>query len=364
MINRTISGSLTLSSVDSAFTGYLRSLSILVIVFGHVGGFWFFRPYSEFLHVFVAIFFFLSGAVNYYSYNRTKKIFVYYAKKLISLLVPYYLLCLLSLFVFIVANNRIPHFDLHHLIMWLQIRPSPDIHPFPIGQVWFIHTLFFITLLSPVWFYLNEKKPRLLVLIIIGLFIFSSFKFIYPVNDYFFFFGNNIYLPLIHSMFYVSGIILFSSEKSPSKISLITVLSSMVFISIMLILYLDINPDYEYHIEAPDMYYCAGCFAAISLFLLIKKEIVEFIDQNAGIIRLAGFLNKHAFSFYLMHTFAIFLVEISFFSHFNFKKNVAYGILKLCMVFATTTLLVIPFTKCSHAVTHAVSSVFGLNSKS
>lgn len=364
MINRTASEALTLSSVDSAFTGYLRSFSILVIVFGHVGGFWFFRPYSEFLHVFVAIFFFLSGAVNYYSFKRSKNIFVYYAKKMISLLVPYYLLCLLSLFVFIITYNRIPQFDLSHLIMWLQIRPSPDIHPFPVGQVWFIHTLFFITLLSPVWFYLKEKNLRILVLSTIGLFIFSFLTFIYPVNDDLFFFGNNIYLPIIHSMFYAAGIILFSSGRFFSKKTLIAVIFGMVFISILLVFFLDLNPDYEYHIEAPDMYYCAGCFAAISFFLLFKKEIVVFIDQNAGVKRLAGFLNKHTFSFYLMHTFAIYLVELSFFNHFNFKKNVMYGIVKLCMVFATTALFVIPFTKCSQAVTHVVSSVVGLNSKS
>lgn len=363
MINRTAREAPTLSSVNSDFTGYLRSFSILVIVFGHVGGFWFFRPYSGFFYVFVAIFFFLSGGVNYYSFKRSKSIFVYYAKKMISLLVPYYLLCLLSLFVYIVANNRIPQFDLTRLIMWLQIRPSPDIHPFPVGQVWFIHTLFFITLLSPIWFYLKEKNPRVLVLTIIGLFLFSSLEFIYPINDDLFFFGNNIYLPIIHSMFYAAGIILFSSGRCFSKKSLIAFLFCMVFISILLLFFLGLNPDYEYHIEAPNMYYCAGCFASISLFILLKKEIVVFIDQNTGIKRLAGFLNKHAFSFYLMHTFAIFLVEISFFNHFNFKKNVMYGIVKLCMVFATTTLLVIPFTKCSQAVTHAVSSAVGINSK-
>ncbi len=43
----------TLSDDDSLFLAYLRGISILVIVFGHVGGFWIFRPYSEFLNVFV-----------------------------------------------------------------------------------------------------------------------------------------------------------------------------------------------------------------------------------------------------------------------------------------------------------------------
>lgn len=45
-----------LNQKDSRFLAILRSLSIFVIVFGHVGGFWLFRPWSEFLHVFVPIF--------------------------------------------------------------------------------------------------------------------------------------------------------------------------------------------------------------------------------------------------------------------------------------------------------------------
>lgn len=63
-----------LSHTDSTFLLYLRSLSIFIIVFGHVGGFWVFKPYSEFLQVFVPMFFFISGAVSFYSFNRSSNL--------------------------------------------------------------------------------------------------------------------------------------------------------------------------------------------------------------------------------------------------------------------------------------------------
>ena len=58
---------ISFSREDSQFLAYLRSLSILVIVFGHIGLFWVYKPYSEFLHVFIPIFFFISGADWKYS---------------------------------------------------------------------------------------------------------------------------------------------------------------------------------------------------------------------------------------------------------------------------------------------------------
>jgi peptidoglycan/LPS O-acetylase OafA/YrhL len=86
-----------ISPTDSRFLAYLRGLAILVIVFGHCGGGWVFKPYSGFLNVFVPVFFSLSGAVCYHSYRRSHSVGDYITKRVVGLLTPYYLLCLLSL---------------------------------------------------------------------------------------------------------------------------------------------------------------------------------------------------------------------------------------------------------------------------
>ena len=48
---------ININSEDSLLLKYSRGLSIFVIVFGHVGGFWFYDPYSRFLLVVNAVFF-------------------------------------------------------------------------------------------------------------------------------------------------------------------------------------------------------------------------------------------------------------------------------------------------------------------
>lgn len=58
----------TLDPINSDIFKYYRGLSIIIIVFGHVGGFWFYEPYSRFLLVFNSVFFlFLVG----YQYIHT-----------------------------------------------------------------------------------------------------------------------------------------------------------------------------------------------------------------------------------------------------------------------------------------------------
>ena len=164
-----------LAATDSSFLAYLRGFSIFVIVFGHVGGFWFYRPYSEFLHVFVSIFFYISGAVSYYSFNRVKSVKTYYIKRFTGLLVPYYLMCILSLLVFFIVNQKLPAFSVDSVLKWIEIRPSNALMSFPLGQVWFLHTLFFIILASPLFFLLHAKTNRkVLFVIMCGIVMFSA----------------------------------------------------------------------------------------------------------------------------------------------------------------------------------------------
>ena len=198
---------------DSNFLSYLRGLSIFVIVFGHVGGFWVFRPYSEFLHVFVPIFFFISGAVSFYSFNKTSSITKYYLKRLLGLLIPYYQFCILTFLGFFIINRQFPSFDVNNILELIQIRPSNAIMPFPVGQIWFLHTLFFIILISPLYFFLQKKKESILFFFIVIIVIFSGIQLFIEIDNSIFLLGNNLYKPLVHSIFYIFGIICFSTNR-------------------------------------------------------------------------------------------------------------------------------------------------------
>ena len=193
-----------ISKEDSAFLTYLRSISIFIIVFGHIGGFWAFKPYSEFLHVFVPVFFFISGAVSLPSYTRSKSIFHYYLKRFTGLLVPYYLLCLLCLLVSILQNGEIPLFDWHNLSLWLQLSPPGGASPFPLGHIWFLHTLFFIILISPLYFHFVNNKKILAILLFLAITP-SAIQLIYDIDNSFYLFGNNLFKPTVHSSFFIFG---------------------------------------------------------------------------------------------------------------------------------------------------------------
>lgn len=201
-----------LSSSDSYFLANLRSISIFAIVFGHVGGFWLFKPYSELLNVFVPVFFFISGAVSWNSYEKNPNIKNYYLKRFIGLLVPYYLLCFISLFLFVALNKHLPQFDLGNLLMWAQLRPTSSISPFPVGQIWFLHTLLIIILISPVFFYLKKHCYPLIVLLMFVFIAISGIQHFVDIDDAFYLFGNNCYKPLVHSSFFIFGMICFGSS--------------------------------------------------------------------------------------------------------------------------------------------------------
>ena len=112
---------------DSEFLAVLRALSIVVIVFGHVGGFWIYPPWSEFLQVFVPIFFFISGAVSYNGYLKSESATYYVVKRIIVLLVPYYCMCIIALLVYVVNHAGLPSFSLSSLMKWIAIRAAKEI---------------------------------------------------------------------------------------------------------------------------------------------------------------------------------------------------------------------------------------------
>jgi peptidoglycan/LPS O-acetylase OafA/YrhL len=332
---------------DSKFLASFRAISIFVIVFGHVGGFWVFRPYSEFLHVFVPIFFFLSGAVSFFSYNRTHRITEYYEKRFLGLLVPYYLLCILSLFVFVVINKQLPTPDMSYFLKCIQIRPSNAIMPFSFGQVWFLHTLFFITLMSPLYFFLQRINKYILPLIMTIIVMLSGVQLILDIDNYFIIAGNNLYRPLIHSSFYIFGIICFSSDRVNRLNFLAPFFVFCVVVSVFLVYFLNLNIDYAFHIYAPDLYYVLGSLSAIIAALIVKNNFVKLIQHSRLLEKILWFFHKHTFSIFLLHTFSIFISEELFGLVDPPQKTITYGLIKLVVVLAITCTLAIPFTQLS-----------------
>jgi len=341
----------TLSSDDSRFLAYSRGMAILVIVFGHVGGFWFLPPYSEFLYVFVPVFFFLSGAVSYFSYLRSKTTAEYLRKRLIGLLVPYYLLCILSLTVYVGVRATLPALSLGKVVSWLSIRPTGDITGFPMSQVWFLHTLFVISGISPAYFWLYHRKPWFLLSLMFLSIALSGIQIVTRIDNYFFLAGNNLYTPIVHSFFYILGFAYFSSSSLRSKRLLCAAVLFCLILGIGILILWRLDADYTYHTHPPDLYYVAGSLAAIGGWLISKETLLGMCKKLPLVARVLSFTYRYTFPIYLLHTFSIYLCEELFGLVEPQGHYVRYGIIKLTLVLIVTCVLSIPFGALSTSLT-------------
>jgi len=340
-------GSPKLRDEDSDFLAYLRSFSIFVIVFGHVGGFWVFRPYSELLHVFVPIFFFISGAVSLNSYNKSSNLIDYYLKRLAGLMIPYYLLCFLILFIYFQINSHLPTFNILNILRWIQINPPPTTMSFLVGQVWFLYTLFIIILASPLYFLIIQQNRIILVILMVVLVILSGMQLVFNINKFFNFIGNNLFLPLVHSSFYIFGILWISSNQI-RNLKLMTILLVFCMVtSIFMLKLFKLNIDYAFHLFPPDLYYISGSFSAILIALILKDSFVRIVNKLIYLKNIFNFFYRHTFSIFLLHPFSIYLAETIFRLVNPVKKTIAYGIIKLIIVLIISCILAVPFSKIS-----------------
>ena len=340
-----------LSEKDSHFLAHLRSVSILMIVLGHVGLGWFFRPWSGIITDFVAMFFFISGAVLFHSYKRSKTLSNFYWKRLLSLYVPYFLLCVLSLIVYIFLHKgQVPQFDLRNFLSWVQIRPNIDLMPFNIGQVWFLHTLFVISIISPVIFFaISDGKFIYLWIIVSFLLLLSAIQLFYDVDNYFFIQGNNLYKPLIHTIFFSLGAWCFSgNEKSNYERKTYFIFACVcVTLCVLLVNFLFLDIGYDHHTYAPDLYYVIGSLASISIFMSFKDLFMWFVSLNNYLLFFFKVLYVYTMPIYLLHSFSIFVCE-NIFGLVHPKNNfVIYGISKFLLVMTLTLLISYPFLRLS-----------------
>lgn len=347
-----------LSINDSVFLARLRSVAILIIVFGHVGGFWAYRPYSEFLHISVPIFFFLSGAVSFFSYKKSKTIRNYYFKKIINLIVPYYLVCILSLIVYVFIYGNMPLFDFWKLEAWLLIRAPNNIMPFPIGQVWFLYDLILILLLSPIYFNIYSANKVSIFYIMIVFVILSFVKIYYNVGPYFTIASFNFYNPFVFSLFFIFGAIFYSNSNHKYERIILTIFAVLSITACLLMVHFTgINIDCAFHNIPPDFYFVSVSFFVIFVLLLFRDKMVIY-SNNKIMNDIFNFLHKHTFSIFLLHTFSIFISEKILGLQNPSKKNYQYGILKFCVVLIITCFISIPFTKLSNYITNGIHKLY------
>ena len=334
-----------LLKIDSEFLAYLRGVSIFIIVFGHVGGFWVFGSYSGLLHLSVTTFFFLSGAVSYYSFLRAGSVRQYYIKRISGLIIPFYLLGILSLFVYLATYRHLPSLSMENIIMWLTVKPVKTITPFPIGQVWFLHTLLIISIVSPLYYKLYEKNKSILILILIIFLSISCIQAFIDIDEYFYIGSHNFFKPIVHSIFFISGFVYFTypQYKNNKQILLLMFVLS-ILLCFGMVLVMNQEFDFSKHTFAPDIYYVFGTYSLLSLLFLLQNFIIKVVNRIKPVYIFLRFMYKHTFSIFLLHSFAIYLSEVVFNIVEPQNKDFIYGVKKLLIVLLITFILSVPYS--------------------
>lgn len=349
---------------DSNYLKILRSISIFAIVFGHVGGFWMYPPWSEFLNVFVPVFFFLSGAVSYNGFIREGNVFQYLSRRIIGLLVPYYGICIIAFAVFIIENRAFPVFNVVNLARWVTVTPGNSIMPFPLGQVWFLHTLIVITIISPLLFWLYRKHLLIFVILLCGSLSISAVPMILNFSPSFEIFGQNLFKPAVHLLFFCLGFVVFDSNKFRSPVVSSMIVVVCIAVSVVIVKMFNVNPSYAKHTYSPDLYYVVGSIGAIFLFIFMQPYIVRvFKCFPSFVMNISEFFFKHTFAIYLLHSLSIFFVENVFGLVHPKEKTVLYGVVKLILVLFFTLMLSPLFTSITCVIVNKMRTVLFVYNK-
>ena len=332
-----------LSTFDQKYLAYLRGFAILTIVFGHVGGYWAIDPYSSYLHASGStFFFFLSGPILCHNYFKAQSISHFYIKRYANLLIPYYLICLLSLFYYFTLFGRMPEIEISNVLRWITINPSNDIMPFPLGQLWFLHVYIMLFLFSPLIFYLYKNNFQIIKAIFFLSILFSFVPFFLKKKISFYLLGFNLLDGFFFLSFFILGIWSFDKERKISKFIIL-------YLPILLFFLMNRNYNVSSSFENRDIVACLVTYSFIGFVYTFKKYIFCVLDFKI-IKNILNFCHKHTFSIYLTHTFLILVSEKYFGLDGSGGRTIFYGINKFLVVIVFTCMVSYFFTLISKRV--------------
>ena len=342
---------LSLSKDDSNYLDLLRGVSIFRVVLAHLGLSWIYPPYSGYIMIFLPVLFFVSGAVSFYSFRRCTSVYNFLYKRLITIGAPYYVIVLFSFIIFWMFDGW-KGVDYYSIYQWLSFNPVAvsDSMPYPMGQVWFLHVLVLLTILSPLIFAFSVSRPFILIIPIVISFIFALVQNLQNIGLYFIFDKHNFFQALSNMGFYFFGAYYYANIERFSNSVLIVLSLILSSVAVVLAVYINSSnamPDHAYN---PDLFYISISFVAIFILLVIKPWVVSFVDQISFLKKTLLFVSYHSYSIYMLHSLLIFWSE-KFLGLKGVMGEPLLAVYKVIFVLAGTALLSVPVSYISKKVT-------------
>lgn len=353
--NSSYSPSIEISSGDRLFLDRIRGLSILRVVLVHLGLSWFYPPYSQFVHVFLPLLFFVSGAVSFFRFKRASGAPKYIVRRLFSIVMPY---CLIVLGVFLylwIIGLRFPEFNETELLEWLLINPESVNMPFPMGQVWFIHAMAIMIILSfPIFFVSKMCSWPLLIGIVFSLML-PILQQVYDIDSKFNFFGNNLYQALSNLGFFLFGEYYYSRKEIFSTLALLLLIFLLFWVFLNIYIF-ETNINMADHTYETDFYYPTSSYFAI-LFVILGKPLIDgFLNRINIMDRFAMFLSRNAYAIFMLHFFVLYYVETNF-GLVKVADDPLLAILKIILIVSYSCIITIPVTRVSGYMVKGIENI-------
>ncbi|PXX90729.1 hypothetical protein DIT71_09280 [Marinobacter vulgaris] len=342
-----------ISSDDRIFIDRLRGLSIIRVVLVHLGLSWFLTPYSQFIHVFLPILFFVSGAISYPVYLRAESIRYYSFKRLLSIIIPYYLIVGFIVSIYYLFFASFEELSPYTLARWFLVSPATEMMPFNLGQIWFLRALIIIILISIPLFLFARVSLKILAIPIFISIILSASELVWNISSIFYIGFFNFYQPIVNMGFFFFGAYYYAAAEnfSSKKLSLLFLIS--LFLSYASFKYFDLDLNMANHTFSPNLYYISLSFAVIFLVLLLKPVIQLIFEKIKIIDKFVGLYSKHAYGVFIIHSFLIHYSEVEF-GWENVASDPLRAIFKVSFVLFGSLLIAIPVTKITKPVTSLI----------
>lgn len=317
------------------FIDCLRGLSILRVVLGHLGLFWILRPYSEFLHALLPLLFLVSGAVSFGSFLRSDNSGRFLLRRLVVIVSPYYVLVALALAAGLLwqqALNYAPSGDA--LLRLLALNPKKGDLFFPIGQVWFLHALLLITLVSIPLFMLARRAAGVLWLPVMLSLLLGTAQLFTNLSPSLTLLGHNTYQAWSNMGFFFFGAWYMQYHEQRWLAQVLPWLAAgSALIAVLAVRLSGGEVGLSHHSYAPDLYYLACSFCALTLILALKPLLIRLFLALPRLKQFLLFTSVHAYSIFLLHSFFIFASEY-WLGLANVSGRPFYALAKIALVLA------------------------------
>lgn len=279
----------------------IRGLAILVMILLHTNAYFLKNPISFFTwdwgQFAVPLFIFCSSYVFFkknYQFANTLGLFKFIKKRILRLLVPYYLF--VAFFLILLLTKEPQKLSLKYLLSSLTINGGIDIN-------WLVLLFVYFSIIMPFTQWAYQKK-RALFYSFLSFSFFSSVVFMFYRPD----FNYRLIMWLPWSLLIIISLYIYKFENN-NKLMLLGFAGSLILFITSRLIQINLNHSLVMYDNKypPNFYHLSFCSGSIFLIYWVAKiGVFSFYPIN----KYLSFLSKNSYSLYFIHYCMIYVLSV------------------------------------------------------